>query len=166
MKLTDIASLEKWMGFEKEIRAKSGLNAAVFDTKGMRITDYKEWANELCPVIKSNDNGQTFICSLAHQNTSAQAMKAKKAIIEECDAGLVKLVVPIFVNDEFLGVAGGCGLLAEDGEVDPFLIHKTTGIDEEKLEALSENIATIDKETLSALSDFISKRLNEIIQER
>jgi hypothetical protein len=30
------------------------------------------------------------------------------------DAGLVKVVVPIFVDHKFLGVAGGCGLLQDE----------------------------------------------------
>ncbi|MBW1751671.1 MAG: hypothetical protein JRJ46_00895 [Deltaproteobacteria bacterium] len=57
MKLKDILSIEKWTEIEKEINNKFGLNASVFDADGIRITRFKNWANRLCPVIKSYENG-------------------------------------------------------------------------------------------------------------
>ncbi len=163
MKLTDIAPIEIWKKLEKEIDNRSGLNASVFDAEGTRITDSHKWANRLCPVVKASKKGQTFICSLAHQNLSNQAMQDKCPVIDECDAGLAKLVVPIFCGDEFVGVAGGCGLLQEDGEADTFLIHKTTEIDEDELEALSDDIKTISNDQLEELSAYISEKIGQIV---
>ena len=100
MELTDIQTLEEWENLEKEIFERSGLDASIFNTDGIRITDYKEWVNRLCPVIKDNDKGQSFICAVAHMNLAAIAKNTKDHVIEECDAGLVKILVPIFVNDE------------------------------------------------------------------
>jgi len=57
VKLKDILSIEKWTEIEKEINNKFGLNASVFDADGIRITRFKNWANRLCPVIKSYENG-------------------------------------------------------------------------------------------------------------
>ena len=104
----DILPVEKWIELEMEINKRSNLNASVFDANGIRITDFKKWANRLCPVVKANEKGQSYICAVAHQNAANLAEKTRDAAIIECDAGLVKVVVPIFVNDEFLGVAGGC----------------------------------------------------------
>ncbi|MCP4752675.1 MAG: hypothetical protein GY866_17450 [Proteobacteria bacterium] len=164
MNLINIMPLEKWIELEKEINSRSGLNASIFDAYGVRITDYKKWANRLCPIVKANGKGQSFICSLAHQNIATQAMLSREPVIEECDAGLVKLAVPIFFGEEFVGVAGGCGLLLENGEVDTFLIHKTTGIAEEEIEDLSDDIETISSDTLQTLSVFIAEQLNEATQ--
>jgi len=36
-------------------------------------------------------------------NIAAQAMRSRETVIEECDAGMIKLVVPIFLEDEFIG---------------------------------------------------------------
>ena len=66
MKLTDLAALDKWIALEKDIHQKSGLDVNVFDTKGYRISDFKHWANRLCPEIKATDKGQSFICAPAH----------------------------------------------------------------------------------------------------
>ena len=41
MKLVDILPIEKWIEIEQEINRQSGLNAAVYDVAGMKITDLK-----------------------------------------------------------------------------------------------------------------------------
>jgi len=164
MELTDILPLDEWIRLEKAIYQRSGLNASVFDIDGIRITNYKQWANRLCPEIKANDKGQTFICASAHQNIAAIAMNTREPVVEECDAGLVKIVAPVFVGDTFLGGVGGCGLLLDaHGEVESFLIEKTTGISEARIEALSDNIGRISKEEAEALAQYIAKEIEAIV---
>lgn len=120
MELTDVASLETWRELEQEINKRSGMNASVFNADGIRITNFVKWANNLCPVIKGNEKGQNYICAVAHQNIAAQAAKIHEPVIDTCDAGMMKLVVPIFVNGDFLGIAGGCGCLEKQGDIDTF----------------------------------------------
>ncbi|MBW1897587.1 MAG: PocR ligand-binding domain-containing protein [Deltaproteobacteria bacterium] len=164
MDLTDILSLEEWIEFEKDIHEKSGLDVSVFDTEGIRITSSKKWVNRLCPVIKANDKGQAFICAVAHMNIAAQAKNERKAVIEECDAGLIKLVVPILVNEEFVGSVGACGLLLGDGEVDSYMINRTTEIKEKEIESLLNEIARITTEDAQSIAAYIQEQLDRIIE--
>jgi ligand-binding sensor protein len=165
MKLTDILPLDRWIELEKEINARFGLDANVFDTAGIRISDFKKWANKLCPEIKATDKGQSFICAVAHMNIANQAMESRQAVIEECDAGLVKVVVPIFADDTFLGAVGACGVLLDDGEVETFLIDKITGISEEKAEALAADIGAIKREDAEELARFVQGKIDGILDE-
>ena len=164
MKLTDIAPLEKWLELEQKINERSGLNASVFNVDGMRITDFKRWANKLCPLIKGNENGQNAICAVAHQNIAARAKRTRKPVIAECDAGLMKLVVPVFLNGEFLGVAGGCGYILGNGEVDAFMVNKTIGIADEKLKNLSDEIPVMTSEQAQSHTEFIQSEVDQIIE--
>ena len=164
MELTDLLPLEKWAELEKEVTRRSGLDASVFNTSGIRITDFKQWANNLCPAIKATDKGQSFICAVAHMNLAEQARQTRKPVIEECDAGLVKLVVPVFVNDEFLGAFGGCGYLLDDGEVDTFMVNKTTDIDEEEIDRLSQGINAISTDEAESLVRYIADEIEKIIR--
>ena len=164
MKLVDIAPLQKWLELEQKIHERSGLNASVFDVAGVRITDFKRWANKLCPIIKADEKGQNYICAVAHQNIAAQAERTRQPVISECDAGLMKLAVPIFVNGEFLGVAGGCGYVLGDGEVDSFMVNKTIGIAEDKLKDLSADIPVMTMEQARAHTQFIRNAIDQIIK--
>jgi ligand-binding sensor protein len=163
MKLTDLLPLEKWVEFEKDIHERSGLDTNVFNTDGIRISDFKAWVNRLCPEVKADDRGQSFICAVAHMNIAEIARQTKKPVIEECDAGLLKMVVPIFVEDEFLGSVGACGLILDDGEVDSFMLDKTIEMDEEKVESLSNDIGNVTTEELETLAGDIQEQLAKII---
>ena len=162
--LTDLMPIESWKELEQEIHDVSGLDANIFNPAGVRISDFKVWINRLCPEIKATDKGQSFICAVAHMNVAEQARQQAAPVIEECDAGLVKIVVPILLDGEFLGAAGACGALLEDGEVDTFLIEKIAGIEEQRAEPLIPEIKRISGSDAQAVVDFIQARINEILE--
>ena len=165
MELTDIAPLEKWMKLEEEVAKRTGMDANAFDRDGVRISEFKNWANKLCPAIKATDKGQAFICAVAHMNIAALAAQKKDVVIEECDAGLVKMVIPIFVKDEFVGSFACCGFILDDGEVDSFMINKTTEIDEEEIDRLSEGMKSITSKKANELVEFIKGEIEKIVNE-
>ncbi len=163
MNLVDILPVEQWADLEREIHDRSGLDAYVYNTEGMSITEFKKWANRLCPVIKANDKGLSFICAVANQNLANEAIRKKRPVIGECDAGLLKVAVPIFVGNEFVGVAGGCGLILEDGEVESFLINKITDIDEKEIERLSDDIRRMTNSEAEQLTQHVGERIKGIV---
>jgi ligand-binding sensor protein len=163
MKLTDLLTVEEWHELEQDIHERFGMDTNVFNTDGVRITTFKSWVNRLCPEIKSTDKGQSFICAVAHMNLAAMGQHTKKAVIEECDAGLVKIVVPIFVDGGFLGAFGACGFLLDDGEVDSFLVNKITDIPDDTVEELAQGIPTISTSQAEALVKYIENRIKNIV---
>jgi len=165
MELTDLIPVEEWMKLEKEIHERYGLDTNVFNTDGIRITPYKSWVNRICPEIKATDKGQSFICAVAHMNLAIMARNSRQTVVEECDAGIVKIVVPIFVADIFVGAVGACGKCLDDGEVDSFLVNKVTGIAEEKVESLALDIERISSETITELTIYVEEEIQNIIQQ-
>ena len=165
MELIDIMPLEKWVEIEKIIHRKSGLNAAVYDARGKRITNYIKWANKLCPSLRATEKGLQSICSVAHQNVAARILKNHQTVIDDCDAGLMKFAVPIFLRKEFVGVAGGCGKLRGQGQVDGYLVHRTTDLDENLVNDLSGDVQTISESGLESVINYVENRVNEVIEE-
>lgn len=163
MELIDLMPLEKWVEIEKEINRRSGFNAAIYNAQGMRITDFKKWANRLCPAIRETQKGLQAICSVAHQNVAARVVKTRETVVDECDAGLMKFAVPIFVDGEFLGVAGGCGKLRGVSQVDVYLVHRTAELDEKFVAGLVRDVETIDEDRLASVIDYVEREVAEII---
>jgi ligand-binding sensor protein len=95
---------------------------------------------------------------------AVMAQNSRTPVIEECDAGLIKIVVPIFIRDEFIGAAGGCGLLMEDGEVDDFMINKTTELAEEKIAALAGSVATVTQQEAENLAAYIAGEIDRVVK--
>ena len=163
MKLTDIYPVEKWVELEQEIHDRFHLDSNVFNVDGIRISEFKAWVNKLCPAIKATNKGQSFICAVAHMNLAVMAKNSGKAVVEECDAGLVKIVIPIFMRETFLGAVGACGLLMDDGEVDAFLVNKITDIEEKKVENLSKDIGSISSNKIKELISFVEDKIDHIL---
>jgi len=164
MNLDDLMPLAKWEDIERGIHQKYGLDANFFNIDGIRVTGFRKWANRLCPTIKATDKGQSFICAVAHMSVAAEAKNDRTPMIEECDAGLLKVVVPIFVGDEFVGAFGACGFVLDDGEVDTFLINKVTEISEDELEALSEGIRSISRKEAETLVAEVQEKIGAVVR--
>jgi ligand-binding sensor protein len=163
MELTDICAREVWEALEVKVFEKFHFQASVFDPEGKRITGTRWFANTLCPAIKAEPNGQAYICSAAHANMTAMVKTSRQPMISECDAGMTKIVVPIFYNQEFLGVAGGCGLLSADNEIDTYAVFRLSGMDEEMVKALSRSVRPVTGDTITAMIRLIQNQLSCIL---
>ena len=163
MELTDLASKEQWEEFEKVIHNHSGMNACVYNNQGNRITSYMEFANEVCPTIKSYPEGIAAICAMVNQHFGATLSKTKRPLIDECDAGFVKFAVPILHQGEFLGTVGGCGHLLSDSEVETFLIEKAIGRDDLKLDEKISSVKKVTDKEVNELIDFVQKYLDDLV---
>jgi len=163
MTLTDLLSEKEWNDFVKDLHEKFSLCCDVSDVEGAHVSHYENWCNRICPVIKKKPEAIGAICALAAQNFTAATKATQKPMIEECDIALLKVTVPIFVGDTFLGTAGGCGLLPEDGEVEEFMVHKTTGLEEKKVSELVEGIATMSETRAGEFADYTAARVAEIV---
>jgi ligand-binding sensor protein len=154
MELTDILSKSNWAEFEKQLHTRFHMNCTVYNTAGIGITGKPNWCNNLCPVIKANKDSLAAICATGNQYFMAQARQTRRAVIGECDAGLTKIAVPIFINGEFLGTAGGCGRLPAGGAVETFIIEKTTGLEESEITKLCRGLETMTEVQARQMAEF------------
>jgi ligand-binding sensor protein len=164
MKITDFLSKDDWKKIEEEFHQKTGLDTNVYDPDGFTFTGLKQWANKICPVIKAKPESLQAVCSVAHQNMAHQARQTGRPVIEECDIGLVKICVPVMLGDDFIGAIGGCGLLLEGGEVETFMVHKLTGMDESRVEELAAGINTISEAQAMQVAEEMEAEVNQYIQ--
>ncbi len=165
MELTELLPLEKWMELEKEIQARSGLASNVFDTEGIRITGNKVWANNLCSAIKATDKGRSSICAVCHNKLAKRATEKRQTVIESCEAGFMKIVVPIIVDGNIIGSVDACGLLPAGGEVDTVLVKKVMDIKQSEIESLCDNIAAIEKNSAEEVAQFIWEKIEAVVSE-
>lgn len=162
MELIDIMPLADWRKLEEDLHACSGMNACVFDAQGKRITDYVNWGNALCPRIKSNPDGLQAICACANQVLMRKADLERQAVLEECDAGLLKLMAPIIRQGQFLGVAGCCGSLLRGSSVDTHYVARITGLPEPEIIRLAEAVPVISRKRAQEILDWIVQRLTAL----
>ncbi|HDD35246.1 MAG TPA: hypothetical protein ENF30_00430 [Candidatus Desulfofervidus auxilii] len=163
MRLTDILAVEEWQRFAAEIFEKYGMNAAINDSEGNVIHPAPGWANEICPLIKG-DPQRRVVCASAQQNMMKVAKDKNITIIEECDVGFTKFVVPIFYKNEFLGTAGGCGVVLKGSEIDTFYLAQLLNKTEEEVEKMLSSVKEISEEELKQAVEFVERRIKEIVE--
>ncbi len=163
MELTDIMPIEDWKKLAEEIYARFGLNGGVYDKNAMLISSSTGWANQICPIIRGGDS--RVVCISASQRFSKMAKEKREPIIEECDAGFVKFVVPIFVNDEFSGLAGGCGSLLKDSEADSFYISKLLKKEEEEIKDLIITVRRISQDKVEEAIRYVQGRVEKALRD-
>ena len=159
MTMLDLLSREEWAELENELNERTGLDANAYDAQGFTFTGLKQWANRLCPSIKEIPAALQSVCSVAHQNLASLARQTGQPVVEECDAGLMKICVPVFAGGQFVGALGACGHLLEDGEVDSFLVHKLTGLPEAEVLKLTEDLPVISRARAEELSTELEARI-------
>jgi len=162
MKLTDIAPKETWQQMVKEICEKFTVNCGVQNIDNVVFCPPVGWANKACPLIKGNENGR-LVCASAQQNLSGKAKNSKKTFIGKCDVGFTKFVTPIFYNDEFLGTAGGCGVLLEGDKLDDFYISKILNLSEKEDKELIKDVKILSTYDLEKNVKYLEEALLKII---
>ncbi|TIH14101.1 hypothetical protein D0S45_13650 [Marinifilum sp. JC120] len=162
MLMTDLLSKEEWNALEKKVHEEWGFNASVYNADGMTFTGYNNFVNPLCAEIKSHPEGIQAICSVAHQHMAQLARNSGKTVIEECDAGMVKVCTPVIVDGEFIGIVGGCGRIADDSEIESFTVHKAINVELEKVENLADEVPVLSMEKIEKLADFLENFVGDI----
>jgi ligand-binding sensor protein len=101
-----------------------------------------------------------------NQLLTQQAKDTREPAVDVCDVGLIKLNVPIYLQDTFLGVVSCCGSLPMGGEVEEFLIQRTTSLTDQAMRELSHTIKTIGQDQINDWIKIIQQKLGSLLINR
>ncbi|MDY0305966.1 MAG: PocR ligand-binding domain-containing protein [Desulfovibrionaceae bacterium] len=156
-----IMSMDQWLEVGREIHARYGLNPSINDAQGRPVVPSTVWANELCPAIRGGD-GADEVCRQAGEHFARVLRETGKPVIEECGAGMLRIAVPVVVDDLFMGSLGGCGKVCDGGEVDEFMIRKATGLTMDEIRNRAESVASITWGDADEIVEYLEERLRAL----
>ena len=134
MKLLDVFSVEEWDKLLGVFKTTIGIAPITIDAAGNSVTS-PCFTCEACRLIKSTSEGAKR-CKEGHIKMVAEAKESRKALVRFCHAKFLKVTIPIFNGDEFLGITGGCNILPQDSNVeDSFYMQlaREIGVDGDEL---------------------------------
>jgi ligand-binding sensor protein len=143
-----IKSRQEWQQILDDLWGELGLPAALMDRENKVLQTSGE-RNPLCATIRDNGEALSFICGQTQQFMSERARRTKKPVIDMCQAGLVKLVVPFFVNSTWAGTVTACGAVCPGEEIERYLIGRSTNAGEKYIDSLCEEIPEIEREKIA-----------------
>jgi ligand-binding sensor protein len=114
----------------------------------------------LCAAIRENRQATTSICSQSNTVMLAEVKQTLKPMIDICEAGLIRLVVPIVHQGNLIGQIFACGLSSKEEEIDSFLIAKELNISEEKVLELIKDSPFGSEEELFPVAERLFTELN------
>ena len=148
MNMYDIRSQEEWQDVLDSVRKELGMLSAITD-KENRVLQVSGERNLLCSKIRSLKEGLAFICSQAQQSMAQETKKKKRPLIDACDAGMAKFVIPVFSNGNFVGTLTACGARIPGTELETFVIEKATKTNARDIEKLIQQVPHCDEKTIA-----------------
>ena len=134
MKLQEIFTTEEWDRLLGSFKTVLGIAPITIDATGNPLTTAC-FTCEACRMIKSTAEGARR-CKEGHQQMVGESKATRRALVKFCHAKFLKVTIPIFDGEEFLGMTGGCNILPEKAQADEaFLLGlaKELGIDGKQL---------------------------------
>jgi ligand-binding sensor protein len=114
----------------------------------------------LCAAIRKNRTATTFVCSQTNTAMLAVVRKTRKPEIDLCEAGMIRIVVPVLQDGKLKGQVFACGLAAEDEELDSFLLAKQLDLPEQEVLELAKSTPFSSIEKLKEPVDRLFRILN------
>jgi ligand-binding sensor protein len=156
----EVKTKEQWQELLEEARSAVGMPAALLDPNNAILQAAGE-RNQLCTEIRSRKESLPVICGQSQKFMAETARTQKAPLVELCEGGLAKLVVPIFRAQDYVGCVTTCGSLLPETEVEAFLIQKASGMSEGEVAAMAKEIPGVKKEDLERLGEDLFRRVNK-----
>jgi len=151
MEMYDIKPKEEWQWVLDTVYRELGMPSAITD-KENAVLQVSGQRNPLCSKIRSIKEASAFICSQAQQFMAKETEKKKRPIIDFCDAGMLKLAIPVFRQNDFVGTLTACGAYIGGEDLEAFLIKKNTKLNKQEIEELIQQVPQGDWSKISEVT--------------
>ncbi len=146
----DIKTEEEWKEIVSRFADDVGMTACLTDESGGQLFCCGD-RFPLCATVREDKEALTFICAQTNTAMLAVVKKRLQPEVDLCEAGLLRVVVPLVRDDTLIGQITACGLAPDDDEPDSFLVSKQLGISEEKVEELAKSTPEGSEEKLEQM---------------
>ncbi len=155
-----LMSKKEWIELLDRIAIETKMSVILTDDKGYHILHAHGERCPLCLKIREQKEALTYICSQCNTAMLAEARQALRPVIDYCDAGLSRMVVPVVRDSVLVGQVTACGGSPEEEEIDLFLIAKQVGISEQEVETLAASTPVVYEDKIEEIASRTFTELN------
>lgn len=155
----DVKPKEEWEKVLDTFSRDARMTACLTDSGGNLIFCRMD-RYPLCAAVRGNTEATTFICSQTNAAMLAVVKQTLAPEIDFCEAGLLRVAVPIVREGAVVGQVAACGLASEDEEIETLLVTKQLGIPEERLEDMIRSTPVGREQDLRTLAQRLFTELN------
>jgi ligand-binding sensor protein len=162
-RLFDLQDREQWMGILRAIGSELGMVATLVDTEGRILLHTGEYP-DICRRIRGDDQSISFVCGQTVQVMLKQAEKTQQPVVDLCQIGLSKMLIPVFQRGSFLGAVTACARVPAGEAPDPFMLAQEIGVGEDEAEALLRAAPQVDEEHVEKVTQKWADRIRSLEQ--
>ena len=162
MSVYDIRSKEEWQKILDDVCEEAGMPAALVDEKNTMMQVSGE-RNPLCSIIRGKKESLSFICGQTQQFMAGTAASSKQPVTDLCEAGMLKSVIPLFKDNQFIGSITVCGSSVPGEEIETFAISKSTNMNEEDISRLAGSVPESSQDKIERLALNLFDKINRHI---
>jgi len=156
----DVKTKEEWETLLNGLSNKVKMAASLTDKDGNIILT-KGNRYPLCAKIRENKGSLTFICSQTNRAMLVEVMGTMRPVVDLCEAGLCRMVVPIIAQGKMAGMVTACGVAIEGEEIDEFLIAKQAELSEDEVAELARLTPICKEEDIERVANHLFKEIND-----
>ncbi len=153
MKLFERMSKEEWNEILQRVAEDTRMTVGLTDENGNLVLQTQGERCALCTKIRERKESLTFICSQCNTAMLEEAKQALKPVLDSCDAGLTRMVVPILNEGVLIGQLTACGGAPEKEEIDLFLIARQVGTTEDEVAVLATRIPVVSTDEIETIAN-------------
>jgi len=143
----DLRTKEEWQKILDRFQAETKMTATLTDNTGKQLISL-DGRYPLCAAVRGNEKALTFICSQTNTAMLAVIARTLRPEFDFCEAGLIRVVVPVVKDGSLIGQVTACGLASDEEEPNSFLVSKELGMSEEKAIELAQSTPLGSEEEL------------------
>ncbi len=146
-----------WRLLEITLHKQYHVHAVIFEKDGSRRTRGEiMWANSLCSSNKASPIGEDNVWSISQRHMCCDANKKKCSVMEECPVGMIKIVVPIMIENDVEGfVCLGGRPFVSTHRIYTDTIQRIIGLDTDEIQKLLLTVKPIDYRTIKEIMAYI-----------
>ena len=155
----ELKTEQEWTKILQNFSDQVGMPASLRDEVGNVLI----WIGEsypLCKKIREDHDTLIFICSQTNAAMLNEVRKKLTPLIDFCDVGLIRIVVPIVREGELIGYVTSCGQGSEDEDIETFVVSMQLGITEEEAERLASFTPLSREKYFTKASEDLFEELN------
>lgn len=164
MAVMDVYKLQDEKAWRKTLHTisdKLGLAMSLTDAAG-KILLSEGSRNPLCAKVRENTDTLVAFCSSTNAAMTAQIKAGKKAVADYCEGGLIRVAVPLMLENELIGQVTGCGLAGDPEEIDAFYLARELQLEESLVNELLTDIGRNPEYSVEALKDLVLSQLESV----
>lgn len=143
----ELLSQERWAELLRELSQELGMVATLVDSQGKILVHVGDYT-DVCIRVRNRPESLTFVCGQTSQALMKQAEKTGQPVVDLCQIGLCKMIIPLFRGKSLLGAVAACSRALAGEELDPFMVAQELGISEKEAQELLGSAPQIQEERL------------------